>query len=87
MSNATVTDYSSLVDAAELVVEMLDKTSVCISMAYVRELRSVVSEHHTAVRTLASALLGGHSNSCRRHRAPRGDDGEPRSSRPFFTPS
>lgn len=63
VSNATVTDYSNLVDGAKLVVEMLDRMSVCISMAYVRELRSVVSEHHTAVHTLTSALLGGHSTS------------------------
>ncbi|MEU4311901.1 helix-turn-helix domain-containing protein [Nocardia sp. NPDC024068] len=63
VSNATVTDYSALVDGAKLVVEMLDKMTVCISMAYVRELRSVVSEHHTAVHTLTSALLGGHSTS------------------------
>jgi hypothetical protein len=63
VSNATVTDYSALVDGAKLVVEMLDTMTVCISMAYVRELRSVVSEHHTAVHTLTSALLGGHSTS------------------------
>lgn len=63
VSNATVTDYSNLVDGAKLVVEMLDRVTVSISMAYVRELRSVVSEHHTAVHTLTSALLGGHSTS------------------------
>lgn len=63
VSQATVTDYSALVDGAKLVVEMLDKMTVCISMAYVRELRSVVNEHHTAVHTLTSALLGGHSTS------------------------
>ncbi|WP_459546527.1 PucR family transcriptional regulator [Nocardia sp. X0981] len=63
VSQATVTDYSALVDGAKLVVEMLDRMTVCISMAYVRELRAVVSEHHTAVHTLTSALLGGHSTS------------------------
>lgn len=63
VSQATVTDYSALVDGAKLVVELLDRMTVCISMAYVRELRAVVSEHHTAVHTLTSALLGGHSTS------------------------
>lgn len=63
VSQATVTDYSALVDGAKLVVDMLDTMTVCISMAYVRELRSVVNEHHTAVHTLTSALLGGHSTS------------------------
>ncbi|BDT86811.1 PucR family transcriptional regulator [Nocardia cyriacigeorgica] len=63
VSNASVTDYSNLVDGAKLVVEMLDRMTSAISMAYVRELRAVVSEHHTAVHTLTSALLGGHSTS------------------------
>jgi sugar diacid utilization regulator len=46
-----------------LVVELLDMMSTAVSMAYVRELRAVISEHHTAVHTLTSALLGGHSTS------------------------
>jgi len=63
VANASVKDYDSLVDGAKLVVEMLDRMTTTISTAYVRELRAVVSEHHTAVHTLTSALLGGHSNS------------------------
>jgi len=63
MSNATANDYESLVDGARRIVEILDQMTTAISSAYVRELRAVVSEHHTAVHTLTSALLGGHSNS------------------------
>ncbi|WP_067834211.1 PucR family transcriptional regulator [Nocardia lijiangensis] len=63
VSNATTKDYGNLVDGAKMVVEMLDQITSAISVAYVRELRAVVSEHHTAVHTLTSALLGGHSTS------------------------
>ncbi|MEV0355467.1 helix-turn-helix domain-containing protein [Nocardia sp. NPDC050697] len=63
VSQASIKDYDNLVDGAKTVVEMLDMITTTISMAYVRELRSVVSEHHTAVHTLTSALLGGHSTS------------------------
>ncbi|WP_054812829.1 PucR family transcriptional regulator [Nocardia arizonensis] len=63
VSGASIKDYSNLVDGAKAVVEMLDQITSTISVAYVRELRAVVSEHHTAVHTLTSALLGGHSTS------------------------
>lgn len=63
MSNATANDYESVVDGARRIVEILDQMTTAISAAYVRELRAVVSEHHTAVHTLTSALLGGHGNS------------------------
>ncbi|MEV6280013.1 helix-turn-helix domain-containing protein [Nocardia sp. NPDC051832] len=63
VSNAGIKDYDNLVDGAKMVLEMLDQITSAISVAYVRELRSVVSEHHTAVHTLTSALLGGHSTS------------------------
>ncbi|ATL67522.1 PucR family transcriptional regulator [Nocardia terpenica] len=56
-------DYESLIGGAKLVVEMLDTMTAAVSQAYVRELRAVVSEHHTAVHTLTSALLGGHPTS------------------------
>ncbi|MFI7188817.1 PucR family transcriptional regulator [Nocardia nova] len=56
-------DYQSILDAAKFVVEMLDTMTTTVSVAYVRELRAVVSEHHTAVHTLTSALLGGHPTS------------------------
>ncbi|WP_433684928.1 PucR family transcriptional regulator [Nocardia sp. CA-119907] len=62
-SDATATDYESLVDGAKLVVEMLDTMSATVARAYIREYKAVVSEHHTAVHTLTSALLGGHPSS------------------------
>lgn len=58
-----VRDYDNITDGAKRVVEMLDHLTAAVSVAYVRELRAVVSEHHTAVHTLTSALLGGHSSS------------------------
>ncbi|WP_405181652.1 helix-turn-helix domain-containing protein [Nocardia sp. NBC_01377] len=63
VGKATTTDFGDLVDGTKLVLEILDTMTTAISVAYVRELRSVVSEHHTAVHTLTSALLGGHSTS------------------------
>lgn len=63
VSNATANDFESLVDGAKLVIELLDTMTTAVSMAYVRELKAVVSEHHTAAHTLTSALLGGHSTS------------------------
>uniref|UniRef100_UPI002455AFA7 PucR family transcriptional regulator n=1 Tax=Nocardia wallacei TaxID=480035 RepID=UPI002455AFA7 len=59
----TLADYQALIGGAERVVGMLDTMTTAVSMAYVRELKSVVSEHHTAVHTLTSALLGGHPTS------------------------
>ncbi|WP_433634715.1 PucR family transcriptional regulator [Nocardia sp. CA-120079] len=61
--NATVHDYHNVVDAAKRVVEMLDIMTATIARAYVREHKAVVGEHHTAVHTLTSALLGGHPTS------------------------
>ncbi|MFF0453815.1 PucR family transcriptional regulator [Nocardia africana] len=63
MRALSTADYQSILDAAKLVVEMLDTMTTAVSVAYVRELRAVVSEHHTAVHTLTSALLGGHPTS------------------------
>ncbi|MFB7874200.1 PucR family transcriptional regulator [Nocardia sp. NPDC056064] len=63
VSSASVKDYDNLVDGVKVVMELLDTITAQVSLAYVRELRGVVSEHHTAVHTLTSALLGGHSTS------------------------
>ncbi|MGW5229151.1 PucR family transcriptional regulator [Nocardia niigatensis] len=63
MSALTASDFHTMVDGAKLVVELLDRMTAAVSIAYVRELRAVISEHHTAVHTLTSALLGGHSTS------------------------
>ncbi len=63
ISSASGNDFDSLVGGVKVVMELLDTITAQISLAYVRELRGVVSEHHTAVHTLTSALLGGHSTS------------------------
>ncbi|MFD6396858.1 PucR family transcriptional regulator [Nocardia sp. NPDC060249] len=63
VSSASGKDFDSLVGGVKVVMELLDTITAQISLAYVRELRGVVSEHHTAVHTLTSALLGGHSTS------------------------
>lgn len=56
-------DMENILDGSKLVVELLDRMTSAVSLAYVREMRAVVAEHHTAVHTLTSALLGGHSTS------------------------
>ncbi|MVU83105.1 PucR family transcriptional regulator [Nocardia sp. ET3-3] len=63
MSTADAGDHENLVAGAKLVVTMLDTISAIVSRAYIREHKAVVSEHHTAVHTLTSALLGGHPTS------------------------
>ncbi|AYF76958.1 PucR family transcriptional regulator [Nocardia yunnanensis] len=63
IASATERDYDQLVAGAKLVVSLLDTISATVARAYVREHRAVVGEHHTAVHTLTSALLGGHSTS------------------------
>ncbi|MBF6367566.1 PucR family transcriptional regulator [Nocardia puris] len=63
LSNSTTQDQGSLVNVARRFMDILDTINVTVSVAYVRELRAVVSEHHTAVHTLTSALLGGNSTS------------------------
>ncbi|MFE3445182.1 PucR family transcriptional regulator [Nocardia sp. NPDC059180] len=61
--NGTPHDYDTVVGVARRLMDTQDMISAAVSVAYVRELRSVVSEHHTAVHTLTSALLGGQSTS------------------------
>ncbi|WP_067826697.1 PucR family transcriptional regulator [Nocardia inohanensis] len=56
-------DMENILDGSKLVVELLDRMTSAVALAYVREMRAVVAEHHTAVHTLTSALLGGHSTS------------------------
>ncbi|MBO0853090.1 MAG: helix-turn-helix domain-containing protein [Nocardia sp.] len=59
----TEADYTNLLTGTRLLVEILDTMTTAVSGAYVRELRSAVSEHHNAVHTLTSALLAGHPTS------------------------
>ncbi|MFC9994102.1 PucR family transcriptional regulator [Nocardia sp. NPDC127526] len=63
VANATAQDHKNLIDGAKLVIELLDTMSATVARAYVREHKAVVSEHHTAVHTLTSALLGGYPTS------------------------
>ncbi|MEV0710340.1 PucR family transcriptional regulator [Nocardia aurea] len=62
-AHAQQRDLDSLVEAVKLLVEMLDVITGAITMAYIREMRAVAAEHHTAAHTLTSALLGGHATS------------------------
>ncbi|WP_245650538.1 PucR family transcriptional regulator [Nocardia harenae] len=56
-------DYDTLVAGMRAMLTALDRMTTAISVAYVRELRSAATDHHTAVHTLTSALLGGYSTS------------------------
>ncbi|MBF6230882.1 PucR family transcriptional regulator [Nocardia farcinica] len=63
IANVTSHDYDTLVGVMRRLMDAQDMITSAVSAAYVRELRSVVSEHHTAVHTLTSALLGGQNTS------------------------
>ncbi|GAA5061790.1 PucR family transcriptional regulator [Nocardia callitridis] len=63
LANATADDFENLKTINRRLLEVLDTITSTVSRAYVKELRSVVSEHHTAAHTLTSALLGGHPTS------------------------
>ncbi|KZM73195.1 helix-turn-helix domain-containing protein [Nocardia terpenica] len=59
-AQATADDHAVVVPTARRLLEVFDAIASAVSLAYVKEFRAVVSEHHTAVHTLTSALLGGH---------------------------
>lgn len=63
MSTAGPADSATLVATARRMLEILDTITSEVALAYVGEYRGVVAEHHTAVHTLTSALLGGHSTA------------------------
>ncbi|MBF6478777.1 PucR family transcriptional regulator [Nocardia cyriacigeorgica] len=63
LENGTIHDFDTAVGVARRLMDAQDMINSAVSVAYVRELRSVVGEHHTAVHTLTSALLGGQSTS------------------------
>ncbi|AYF79246.1 PucR family transcriptional regulator [Nocardia yunnanensis] len=56
-------DYARLAVTARRLFEVLAMVDSAFAVAYVREHRAVVAEHHTAVHTVASALLAGHPTS------------------------
>ncbi|MGF6886797.1 hypothetical protein ABIA39_005286 [Nocardia sp. GAS34] len=62
-AQATAEDYLTVLATARRMLEILGILTSTVSVAYVKEYRAVVSEHHTAVHTLTSALLGGHSTA------------------------
>ncbi|WP_245717296.1 PucR family transcriptional regulator [Nocardia jejuensis] len=62
-ANSSAQDHVNMMDGVKRVVELLDAISVTVAHAYVREHKAVVAEHHNAVHTLTSALLGGYSTS------------------------
>ncbi|MFD5177973.1 PucR family transcriptional regulator [Nocardia sp. NPDC058379] len=62
-ANVNNHDHATVVGVARRLTDVQSTITAAVSAAYVRELRSVVSEHHTAVHTLTSALLGGQSTS------------------------
>ncbi|MGW4364018.1 PucR family transcriptional regulator [Nocardia takedensis] len=63
LADATPADFDSLKFVSRRLLEILDIITSTVSYAYVRELRAVAGEHHTAAHTLTSALLGGHATS------------------------
>ncbi|GAB2682078.1 PucR family transcriptional regulator [Nocardia goodfellowii] len=63
LAHGTTRDHATIAGVALRLMEALNMITSAVSVAYVRELRSVISEHHTAVHTLTSALLGGQSTS------------------------
>ncbi|WP_309139149.1 PucR family transcriptional regulator [Nocardia cyriacigeorgica] len=52
-----------IVEGTTAALELLNLITSTVSKAYVREHRAGAAEHHTAVHTLTSALLGGHATS------------------------
>ncbi|MBO0854659.1 MAG: helix-turn-helix domain-containing protein [Nocardia sp.] len=50
-------------DPAHLLLRIVDTITPAVALAYVREHQAAVTEHHTAVHTMVSALLSGHPTS------------------------
>ncbi|WP_280235656.1 PucR family transcriptional regulator [Nocardia cyriacigeorgica] len=57
------TGSDDIVEGATAALELLNQITSTVSKAYVREHKAGAAEHHTAVHTLTSALLGGHATS------------------------
>ncbi|WP_114699353.1 PucR family transcriptional regulator [Nocardia mexicana] len=60
-ARATAADFATVKGHVRQLLDVLDVITKTMSRAYVRELRAVVAEHHTAAHTLTSALLSGHT--------------------------
>ncbi|MFC4126817.1 PucR family transcriptional regulator [Nocardia rhizosphaerae] len=59
LANVNTLDFETVAGVARRLMDAVDMITSAVTVAYFRELRSVVNEHHTAVHTLTSALLGG----------------------------
>ncbi|MEU4412545.1 MULTISPECIES: PucR family transcriptional regulator [Nocardia] len=59
LANVNTLDSDTVAGVARRLMDAVDMITTAVTVAYFRELRSVVNEHHTAVHTLTSALLGG----------------------------
>ncbi|MGX1804284.1 PucR family transcriptional regulator [Nocardia sp. NPDC055321] len=53
--------YERIAETARRLMEVQAMVGTAFAVAYVREHRAVVAEHHSAVHTVTSALLAGHS--------------------------
>ncbi|MBF6435027.1 PucR family transcriptional regulator [Nocardia cyriacigeorgica] len=60
---AVATDIPELLDATDLILELLEAITTAVSDAYVEEQQLVAREHQTATQTLASALLSGRAHA------------------------
>ncbi|UGT44737.1 helix-turn-helix domain-containing protein [Nocardia yamanashiensis] len=63
LGTATPDDYARVAVTARRLLEVLATIDSAFAVAYVREHRAVAAEHHSAVHTVTSALLAGHSTS------------------------
>ncbi|MEV6773773.1 helix-turn-helix domain-containing protein [Nocardia sp. NPDC051030] len=63
VETTTAADYDRLAVTARRLLEVVAMVDSAFAVAYVREHRAVVAEHHTAVHTVTSALLAGHPTS------------------------
>ncbi|MEU6563375.1 PucR family transcriptional regulator [Nocardia nova] len=62
-ARARASDAELVVRGTGTALEMLDLITATVNKAYVQERRAEAAEHHTAVHTLTSALLGGHATT------------------------
>ena len=62
-ARARASDPELVVKGTATALEMLDLITATVNKAYVQERRADAAEHHTAVHTLTSALLGGHATT------------------------
>ncbi len=62
-SDATGGERGCMVEIARRLLDIGDLITSTVALSYLDELRRITDQHDSAVRTLASALLGGYSTS------------------------